>query len=180
LNNDLLYPIVCLSAGLFAFLYNRQGKKRWLRVLDQALDYHRPHLLSIMRGRDKNDESKELAKNMLMILDRQLKHDLKTSPGLRGLFRSFLGEKTSINSMYAVFNKLFADKMFGYPSPYDEILDRLYATMNSVVYRFFIVTSALSLIGILWMDLFLLLSMARIDRRGPSLLYRDIVTGRRG
>ncbi len=163
---------------LLAFLYYRVRNPWWRRVIKRAVEYHRYHFLIIRNDRDANDKTRDLAYEMLMVLDRQFRADMEGSPGMRMIFRSQLGEKSTLLSLYEIFEKLYRDRAFTGSSELDGRLERLFHTMSSMIYRYYMMTSVFGIVALLYMDLALLLSIIRVDRRGSSRLFRDIASGK--
>ncbi len=169
-------PEAAVLAGmaLLAFLYFIKRRPAWHDIISRAADYHRFHLTSIRNEPGVNDSSRELAYAMLMVLDRQFRDDMRGSPGLRGVIRTHLGEKSTLASLGEIFEKLYRDRAFLGGSDTDERLVRLYLTMSSMIYRYYLMTSAAGPAALLYMDLVLVLAALRLDRRGSSRLFRDL------
>lgn len=161
-----------------AYLYYRIRRPWWRIVIIRAVEYHRYHLMMIRNERDVNAKTRDLAYEMLMVLDRQFGADMEGSPGMRMIFRSQLGEKSTLLSLYEIFEKLYRDRAFTGSSEIDGRLERLFHTMSSMIYRYYMMTSVLAVVALLYMDLILILSLVRLDNRGSSRLFRDIAAGR--
>ncbi len=178
---ELIQELIVL--GVIAVLtvsYVRISKRRWNRIIDAAVAYHRYHFIMIQNEPGINSDSKEIARALQMILDRQFKIERRTKPGLGALWLSRMGNKSSVNSLDEIFVKLFRDRYFGHGTRYDERLDRLYITLSSMIYRFYFINSIISLPVLLYMDLKLGLSFAGITKKGPDRLFRDIARSKVG
>lgn len=174
LTSDAIILIVAVSAALAWYLLRR---RRWHAIILGAVEYHRHHLNFIRRDTGIGEESRELAHSMLMVIDRQFVPVLRGAPGLLGILRGFLGEKSALGSLNAIVEKIYRDRMFTGVSDIDGRLERLFATMTSMIFRYHLLTSVLAPVAVIWMDFLLLLAAARIDRRGSSRMYRDIARG---
>ncbi|HNW29798.1 MAG TPA: hypothetical protein PKN50_15070 [Spirochaetota bacterium] len=179
--SDLTWlPKAAALAGiaLLSFLYFLKRRPAWHDIIGRAADYHRFHLMAMRNDPRVNENSRELAYAMLMVLDRQFRDDMRGSPGLRGVVRAHLGEKSTLASLGEIFEKLYRDRAFLGNSETDERLVRLYLTMTSMIYRYYMMTSAAGPLALLYMDLVLALAAVRLDRRGSSRLFRDIAMKR--
>jgi hypothetical protein len=163
-----------VSAPAVAALYVRTRGRRWRRILDEALSYHRHHFIMLQNEQDVGTESKEMARSFLMVIDRQFREERKRGLGLSGLFFDRFGNKSTLNSMDELFMKLFRDRYFGRSSVFDERLERLYFTLSSTIHRLYSLSSIAKLPALLYMDMVLVLARADIARSGSSRLYRDI------
>ncbi|HOT44249.1 MAG TPA: hypothetical protein PLM53_06395 [Spirochaetota bacterium] len=166
------------AMALLGFLYFIKRRTAWREIIGRAADYHRFHLAAMRNDPGVNDRSRELAYAMLMVLDRQFRDDMRGSPGLRGVVRAHLGEKSTLLSLGEIFEKLYRDRAFLGNSGTDERLVRLYLTMSSMVYRYYLMTSVACPVALLYMDLVLALAAVRLDRRGSSRLFRDMAMKR--
>lgn len=140
----------------------------------RAVDYHRYHLAAIRSEPGSSAPTRELAYAMLMVIDRQFREDMKGSPGLFGVVKAHLGEKSTLASLNEIFEKLYRDKVFLGNSDTDERLERLFYTMTSMIYRYHMMTSVFGIIALLYMDLVLFLAAIHADGRGSSRLFRDM------
>jgi hypothetical protein len=172
-------PVPLVAAGvLLGYFYYVKRAPRWRVIIGRAADYHRYHLLNIRAENEINAQSRDLAYAMLMITDRQFRDDMKGSPGLTGVVRAHLGEKSTLASLNEVFEKLYRDRVFMGKSDIDERLERLFHTMFSMVYRYYCMTSVFGIISLLYMDLVLALAIIKFDTRSSSRLYRDLAIKR--
>jgi hypothetical protein len=166
--------LVTIALLLLAYLYYLKRRPRWREIIVAAVGYHRFHLNNIRRENGVSESSSDLAYSMLMVIDRQFMQDLKGSPGLLGIFRGFIGEKSTLASLNGIVEKIYRERAFTGYSDIDVRIERLFSTMVSMIYRYHMLTSVLGLPAVLYMDLMLVLSMAHVDTRGSSLLYRDL------
>ncbi len=164
---------------LLVCLYSIKRKPIWRNIISRAADYHRFHLQAIRNDQGVNASSRDLAYAMFMVLDRQFGEDLKGSPGLYGVVRAHLGEKSTLSSLGEIFEKLYRDRAFLGKSGTDERLVRLYLTMTSMIYRYHMLTSVFGLVALLYMDIVLFFAAIHVDKRGSSRLFRDIAMGRK-
>ncbi len=170
--------LAAASSILVTYLYYRMRRPWWRSVIIRAVEYHRYHLMMIRNERETNAKTADLAYEMLMVIDRQFREDMAGSPGLARVVRSQLGEKSTLMSLYEIFEKLYRDRAFTGSSEIDGRLERLFHTMSSMIYRYYMMTSVLAVVALLYMDLVFVLSLIRLDNRGSSRLFRDIVLGR--
>lgn len=170
--------IVPAALFLFSLAYYAVRRPRWREILRRAADYHRFHLNLIRRANEVSDESRDLAYSMLMVVDRQFVRDLGGSPGLWGIFRAFIGEKSTLASLNEIVGKIYTERAFTGISSIDGRLEKLVTTMTSMIFRHHLLTSVLGVPAVLYMDLVLVLAAVRLDRRGSSLLYRDLARGK--
>jgi hypothetical protein len=166
--------VVSFALFLLACAYYLKRRSRWRQIIVAAVGYHRFHLNDIRRGNGAGDESRELAYSMLMVIDRQFAMDLKGSPGLSGIFRGFIGEKSTLASLNGIVEKIYRERAFTGISNLDGRIERLFSTMVSMIYRYHMLTSVLGVPAVLYMDLVLVLAMLHVDTRGSSLLYCDL------
>jgi hypothetical protein len=162
------------SAMFLVYLYYEKRAPRWRSIINRAAEYHRFHLVNIRNENGINEPSRDLAYAMLMITDRQFRDDMKGSPGLYGVVRAHLGEKSTLSSLNEVFMKLYRDRAFLGNSDIDERLERLFFTMISMVYRFYMMTSICAIPALMYMDIVLALTIIHWDNRGSSRLFRDL------
>ncbi len=174
LTRDAIIPAAAVAGALAWYALRR---RRWRDIILGAVEYHRHHLNLIRREGGIGEESRELAHSMLMVVERQFVPLLRGAPGLLGILRGFLGEKSALGSLNSIVEKIYRDRMFTGVSDIDGRLERLFATMTSMIFRYHLLTSVIAPAAVLWMDFLLLLAVAGIDRRGPSRMYRDIARG---
>lgn len=167
---------------IFSFLailaYVANGKSRWRKILDEALRYHRGHFLSMLGEPGLDGDSRQVARLLLAVLDRQFSLEKKAATGLRAMARQPRGSKSALNSMDELFMKLFRDQAFGRKGSHDPRLYRLYWTLLSTIQRWHMLGSAVSPLALLFMDASLLLSMCGFNSSGPSRMYMDIALKR--
>ncbi len=160
-------------------VYVMLGVPRWERIIKSAVRYHRNRLLMLMNEAGVGGETKEIAKLMLVIIDRQFSREMSAAGGYGSMpFRFLGGGKSALASMDEVFSKLFRDRLFGHESVYDERIDRLYHTLWSTISRWRMLHSILAVPVLAYMDFRVLLSAFGADHTGHSMLYRDIALGR--
>jgi hypothetical protein len=158
--------------------YVSTGKSRWREILDEALRYHRGHFLSMLDEPGVDGGSREVARLLLAVLDRQFSLEMKASTGLRALLSSRRGSKSALNSMDELFMKLFRDQAFGRKGSLDPRLYRLYWTLLSTMHRWYMLRSVLFPLALFFMDVSLVLSMCGLNRSGPARMYMDIALKR--
>ncbi|PKL39985.1 MAG: hypothetical protein CVV44_07125 [Spirochaetae bacterium HGW-Spirochaetae-1] len=152
------------------YVYHRYAKRRWIWILDASLDYHRNHLSVMQKDHSLSDKSRELARGMLWILDKQLMNDLRAGHvNLRGVLRSILGMGTSLHLLGEVYYQIIR-----YRWHVDDRVPRLLNTLTGTCYRYFLVHSSLSVVALLYMDLECRILMTGVIKKGSRLLYRDL------
>ncbi len=119
-------------------------------------------------------DSREVARLLLAVLDRQFSLELKASTGLRALVSSRRGPKSALNSMDQLFMKLFRDQAFGRKGSLDPRLYRLYWTLLSTMHRCYMLRSMLFPMALFFMDASLVLSICGLNRSGLARMYVDI------
>ncbi len=153
-------------------LYRRLRRSRWRKILGSSLDYHRFHLGMISGDKDKNGKFRELAQALLWAVNKQLADDLTRSKGRGGpvLLRSFLGDKTCVNTCGTV----FYESARNYRS-IDEMIVKLNDTLISTFYRILLLESMLAPVALIYMDLRLLISFITRPETGTGRLYREML-----
>lgn len=167
-------PILCAVV----WLYVRLRRRRWNAWLQEAVQYHRFHLTMMLNEKSLNDESRDIARTMMNIIDRQFAFDRKNGLGLRGLWMARSGKKSTLNSLDEMFVTLYRDRFFGVIKNFDGRIERLYTTLVSTIYRLYFLNSLIALPAIVYMDSVMLIAMTGIIQRGAPRLYLDIALGR--
>ncbi len=162
-----------LAALVLVVLYFRNARKRWLFILSAALDYQRYHLNMILVENSIDDKTRDFARAMLWAINKQFVLDRKKGWGLCIIWKSIMGEKTSIQILGEIVLRIAKNQMGA-----DARIMRLLSTLISTFYRYFLIRSALSLFFLIFMDLSLLLSFLRATDNGTLLMYRDIASSR--
>lgn len=167
-----LYVIYILIVFILYF-YSKNAKKRWLKILEGSLNYHRYHFNIIRNDSSINGKNKETASALIWAINRQFVEDKKEGLGLKGVWRSFLGHKTSIQITSEVFYRTALQRW-----DLDIKILKLARTLSSTFYRLFLINSIISLIVVLFMDLMFLISLLFGRKSGPEGLYRSIILDR--
>lgn len=169
----IFWILSALAALVLIVLYLVNARKRWLSILSTALDYQRYHLNMILVENSIDDKTRDFARAMLWAINKQFVLDRKKGWGLCIIWKSIMGEKTSIQILGEIVLRIAKNQMGA-----DARIMRLLSTLISTFYRYFLIRSALSLFFLIFMDLSLLFSFLRTADNGASLMYRDIVSGR--
>lgn len=173
LNELLVFITICVVSLPVILFYLRWRKKKWLRVLDESFQYHRYHLLMARDDMTLQHKSREIARAMLHVIDRQLKSDFKrNNVNLGGFLKSILGMGTSLQLSGEIHYQVMR-----YHYDVDEIIVRLYNTFSSTLYRLFFLNSIVMPLAILFMDFFYVLSLTGLRKNGPLCLFRDLHRG---
>ncbi len=158
-----------LSVVVF-FIYLKFARRRWHAVLEYALQYHRHHLHVIRGDHGVSEKTREVAKGMLWVIEKQLpKDEMEGTVNSRGFMRSLVGRGTSLQILGDIYYRLYR-----YRYDLDERIPRLLATLSSVIYRLFFLNSWVRLIVVPYWDLKLLLSFLPVVKGGPMKLYRGL------
>lgn len=179
--NNFELPYILSFAGAAAIIaaYAWHGLRRWERYIGVSVGYHRDRLRMLLGEPGSGGDTREAARLMLAILERQFLKEMKSGGGYaRPPFRLSRGGKSSLASMDEVFSMLFRDRMFGHSSVYDVRIDRLYHTLSDTMLGWHMVHSLLVIPVLLFLDIRLLLCVSGAARGGTSLLFRDIALGR--
>lgn len=165
---------ILFYGGIFFFLfaYRFFRRERWRAILGRSLEYHRFHFTQMYNDKSVNEKARELYQALLWAVNKQLKDDLARSNGRGGavLWRSFLGDKTCVNTCGTVFYE--TAKNYRYVG---ETLARLNDTLISTFYRILFVESFLSPVALIYMDMRLLISMITRPSSGTGRLYREML-----
>ena len=169
--NELLLIIGIPAISLpVVFFYLRWRKKKWLRVLEESIQYHRYHLLMTRDDMTLQHKSREIARAMLHVIDRQLRSDFnRNNVNLRGFFKSIAGMGTSLQLSGEIHYQVMR-----YHYDVDEIIIRLYNTFSSTLYRLFFLYSIAMPLTIFIMDILYILSLTGIRKNGTLCLFRDL------
>jgi len=160
---------VYIAAVLLLLVYRKLRIGRWRTILKNSVEYHKFHLASVSKDPSMDEKSRELAQALLWGATRQLSTDLKDGKGGAALWRSFIGDKTSLNTCSTVFYE--CARNFRY---IDRIIMKLNDTLMSTFYRIYFLESYLSIAAILYMDITLLLSMITRPKSGTGRLYIEM------
>ncbi|MCP4135309.1 MAG: hypothetical protein GY754_30350 [bacterium] len=172
---NLVHIIVSILGAVFLFLYYKNSKKRWNYILHESLNYHKYHLNNLRNDPLANDKTSEYCKIMLWAIEKQYITDRETGNlGIRGILRTFVGQSSSLQIIGEIYFQIAR-----YRSPVDERILKLINTLSSTFYRLFFMSSIISLISLVFMDFFLLLSFAKFSKKGIAGLYRDIIRNKR-
>ncbi len=178
-NFGLSYILSFAGAAAIVAAYTFHGLRRWERYIGVSVGYHRDRLRMLLGEPGSGGDTREVARLMLSILERQFVKEM-TSGGGCALppFLRLRGGKSSLASMDEVFSMLFRDRMFGHTSVFDVRIDRLYHTLSDTVIYWHMLHSVLVIPVILYLDARLLLCIMGAVRGGTSLLFKDIALER--
>ncbi len=166
----MIYGLALTGTTLLLILYTRRAVRRWQRVLERALEYHRYHLRSRTSDHTLGEQSREMVRVMLWVMDRQLWEDIGAGrTGLRGILLSMKGGHTSLQILGEMF---YAAARFR--RDVDEEIERLGSTLLCTVLRCYLIRSRIKTIFLLTFDLRLLMASVKGTREGPQALFRDL------
>ena len=160
-----VYAVLILS--LLAYRKIRLG--RWRKILKRSVEYHQFHLASISKDPAMSEKSRELAQALLWGVTKQLPLDLQNGKGGNALWRSFIGDKTSLNTCGTVYYQCARNFRF-----IDTIILKLNDTLISTFYRIYLLESYFSIIAILYMDFTLIIYMITRPESGTGRLYLEM------
>jgi len=167
-------PAVKEWSGYAAFLltlviYQKLRLGRWRKILKRSVDYHKFHLSSISKDPSVDEKTRELAQALLWGVTKQLPLDLDNGKGGKALWRSFIGDKTALNTCGTVYYQ--CAKNFRY---IDKTIVKLNDTLLSTFYRIYLLESYLSYIAIFYMDFSLLFYILTKPQSGTGRLYLEM------
>ncbi len=157
------------GAAFLMFLYSFLRGGIWRRILACSLDYHKFHLSMIMNDSAVDTKNRELAQAMIWAITRQLPDDVKNSRGGKALLRSFMGDKTALNTCGSIFYDIARNYRY-----IDQRIVKLNNTLLGTFYRIFFLESFLSGVSALYMDIFLLKSFIFQPGEGSPRLYLEM------
>ena len=154
---------------LLILIYRKLRIVRWRKILKKSVEYHIFHLTSINRDSTINQTSRELAQSLLWGVSKQLPLDLAEGKGGTALWRSFRGDKTSLNTCGTVYYQYVMNFR-----TIDPVIAKLNDTLLSTLYRIYLLESPFSLITILYMDLTLLFYIILKTKTGTGRLILEM------
>lgn len=160
-----IYAVVII----LLLLYRKLRLGRWRSILKSSVEYHKSHLAAISKDPSMSEKSRELAQALLWGATRQLSIDLKNGKGGAALWRSFLGDKTALNTCGTVYYQSARNYMY-----IDQIIIKLNDTLISTFYRIYFLESRLSIAAILYLDITLLLYLITRPESGTGRLYLEM------
>ncbi len=161
----VFYAAIILSL----LVYRKIRLGRWRKILKKSVEYHIYHLSSVSKDPSTNEKSRELAQALLWGVTKLLPLDVKEGSGGRALLRSFMGDKTALNTCGTVYYQ--CARNFRY---IDRIIIKLNDTLISTFYRIYLLESYFSIFAILYMDIALLLYIALKPAGGTGRLYLEM------
>ena len=161
---------IYLVVILFLLVYRKLRLGRWREILKRSVDYHKFHLASISKDPSMDEKTRELAQAMFWGVTKQLQIDLENGRGGKALWRSFLGDKTSLNTCGTVYYQCAMNVR-----SIDRIIIKLNDTLISTFYRIYLLESYLSFLAILYMDFALFFYMASKPQSGTGRLYLEML-----
>lgn len=164
--------IIYLSVIVSLLIYKKLRIGRWRAILKRSIEYHKFHLASLSKDPSMNEKSRELAQALLWSVTKQLPLDLEGGKGGKALWRSFLGDKTSLNTCGTVYYQCARNYRF-----IDRIIIKLNDTLISTFYRIYLLESYLSILVIMYMDFTLLIYMITRPESGTGRLYLEMRGG---
>ena len=117
-----------------------------------------------------SEKSRELSHALFWSITKQLPLDLESGKGGKALWRSFFGDKTSLNTCGTVFYQCANN--FRNTDP---VIIKLNDTLMSTIYRIYLLESYASILAILYMDLALLINKIIRPKAGPGRLYLELM-----
>ena len=160
---------VYFAVVLFLLIYRKLRIGRWRKILKNSVEYHIYHLSSISKDLSMDEKTRELAHALHWGASKQLQLDLADGKGGTALWRSFLGDKTSLNTCGTVYYQCARNFRF-----INKIIIKLNDTLLSTFYRIYILESYLSIVAILYMDFTLLFYMLTKPVSGTGRLYLEM------
>ena len=161
---------VYIAAFLFLLLYRKLRITRWRNILKKSVEYHKFHLSSISKDQSMNEKSREIAQALFWGVTKQLPLDVEGGKGGRALLRSFLGDKTSLNTCGTVYYECARNFRF-----IDTVLIKLNDTLISTFYRIYFLESYISIFAVFYMDLTLLFYIITRPGSGTGKLYLEML-----
>jgi len=167
-------PVV-MEWGIYAAMiillvvYRKIRLGRWRGILKRSVEYHIFHLSSISKDPAMDEKSRELSQALLWGAAKLLPVDVKDGKGGKALWRSFLGDKTALNTCGTVYYECARNFRF-----IDKIILKLNDTLISTFYRIYLLESYLSIAAILYMDFTLLIYMLTRPAGGTGRLYLEM------
>lgn len=167
-------PVVKEYSGYAAFIftlviYRKLRLGRWRKILKRSVDYHKFHLSSISKDPSMDEKTRELAQALLWGVTKQLPLDLESGMGGKALLRSFMGDKTALNTCGTVYYQCARNIRY-----IDKIILKLNDTLLSTFYRIYMLESVLSYIAVIYMDLTLLYYIITRPQGGTGRLYLEM------
>jgi hypothetical protein len=166
LNNIFIYLVIII---LF-ILYRKLRISKWRKVLRNSIEYHKFHLSSLAKDSTVSEKSRELSQALLWSVTKQLPLDLESGKGGKALWRSFWGDKTSLNTCGTVFYQCARNFRNT-----DSIIIKLNDTLMSTIYRIYLLESYFSIPTILYMDFMSLVNRIIKPKSGPGRLYLEMM-----
>jgi len=158
-----------ISVLLILSAYWKLRITRWRKILNASLDYHKFHLAAITGDKNVDEKTREFAQALSWAVTRQLQSDLKDSGGGRALWRSFLGDKTALNTCGTIFYE---------SSRYVRFIDRRIIKLNDTLlgtfYRIYFIESIFSPVALIYMDIFFIISLFVRPENGSGRLYIEM------
>jgi hypothetical protein len=165
--NKLLFYLVVI---IILILYRKLRISKWRKILRNSIEYHKFHLSSLMKDSTVSEKSRELSQALFWSITKQLPIDLESGKGGKALWRSFLGDKTSLNTCGTVFYQCARNFRNT-----DSIIIKLNDTLMSTIYRIYLLESYVSIPAILYMDFALLINQIIKPKGGPGRLYLELM-----
>jgi len=160
---------VCAVIPMLLLFYWKVRVKQWRAVLKEAVEYHKFHLVSISRDPSVSQTGRELAHSLLWGVTKQLPLDLKDGKGGLALVNSFKGRKTSLNTCGTVFYECAKNHRV-----MDITIFKLTSTLISTICRIFILESSISVFGLIYNDINLLIFLLTGSEKGMGRFYREM------
>ncbi len=158
------------TAVIFTLLiYRKLRLGRWRRILKRSVEYHIFHLSSVSKDPAVDEKSRELAQALFWGVTKLLPLDIEGGRGGKALMRSFLGDKTALNTCGTVYYQCARNYRY-----IDRIIIKLNDTLVSTFYRIYLLESYLSIIAILYMDFTLLVYMITRPESGTGRLFLEM------
>ena len=167
-NPDLIESSFFIPAIFSILIYWRLRIRRWRKILKKSVDYHIFHLASISRDSSIDETSRGLAQALLWGASKQLPLDIAGRGG-RALWRSFRGDKTSLNTCGTVYYHCVMNMR-----SIDKMVIRLNDTLLSTFYRIYLLESFLSFAAVLYMDFTLAYYLLAKPETGTGRLFREM------
>jgi hypothetical protein len=150
-------------------IYRKLRLGRWRKILKRSVDYHKFHLSSISKDPSMDEKTRELAQALFWGVTKQLPLDLEKGKGGKALLRSFMGDKTALNTCGTVYYQCARNIRY-----IDKIIIKLNDTLLSTFYRIYMLESVLSYVAVIYMDLTLLYYLISRPQSGTGRLYLEM------
>ena len=166
-SSPFLFEGICWVIFIILLLfYSRIRGARWRKILGASLDYHKFHLSALQADKSVDEKTREFSQALLWAINKQLPSDLSRKGAL---WRSFMGEKTSLNTCGTIFYESSRYAKF-----IDRRIIRLNDTLLSTFYRILFLESIFSTVAVVFMDILFFISIFTRPESGSARLYIEM------